>query len=302
MNAMKKLTISLSIFIIFCFQAKSQTKIEEKESYFKADLNYLNDLVYLGRKDSIAVPYVTATLGYYHKSGFYVSGALSYLPSSTQSKIDLITVDAGYDYTINDVFSGSVYGEKYFYNKSSNSIKSDISGVIDGSLTADLSAIQLGVDAGISFASKTDFTTTLSASHLFSFGEEKQGFSLNPSFNVNFSTLNFYEGLTNKKFGKKHLINNPNYLSISSTTVANKQGFTLMDFEFSVPMEYKFDKFVFYLTPYYAIPKNPITTTTDATITLRNGSTIKQQIDSTPWSEKNLTSLFYLEIGLNFSF
>ena len=173
---MKKLTISLSIFIIFCFQAKSQTKIEEKESYFKADLNYLNDLVYLGRKDSIAVPYLTATLGYYHKSGFYVSGALSYLPSSTQSKIDLITVDAGYDYTINDVFSGSVYGEKYFYNKSSNSIKSDISGVIDGSLTADLSAIQLGVDAGISFASKTDFTTTLSASHLFSFGEEKQGF------------------------------------------------------------------------------------------------------------------------------
>jgi hypothetical protein len=75
-----------------------------------------------------------------------------------------------------------------------------------------------------------------------------------------------------------------------------------MDFEFSIPLEYKLDKFVFYLTPYYAIPKNPITTTTDATITLRNGSTIKQQFDSTPWSERNLKSLFYLEIGLNLSF
>lgn len=299
---MKKITICLGILMTLCFQANSQTKDDTKESYFKADLNYLNDLVYLGRKDSIAVPYLTATIGYYHKSGFYLSGALSYMPSPTQSRIDLFTVDAGYDYTINDIFSGSVYGEKYFYNKSSNSIKSDISGVIDGSITADLTALQLGVDAGISFASKADYTTTLSASHLFAIGEEKNGFSLNPTFNVNFSTLNFYEGLTNRKFGKKHLGNNPNYLSINSTTVASKQGFGLMDFEFSIPLEYKLDKFVFYVTPYYAIPKNPIATTTDATITLRNGSTIKQQFDSTPWSEKNLTSLFYLEIGLNLSF
>jgi hypothetical protein len=299
---MKKFGLCLGILIFFCYHVNSQNKSVKNESYFKADLNYLNDLVYLGRKDSIAVPYLTATLGYYHKSGFYLSGALSYSPSSTQSRIDLFTVDAGYDYTINDIFSGSVYGEKYFYNKSSNSIKSDISGVIDGSLTADLTALQLGIDAGASFASKIDFTTTLSASHLFTLGDENNSFSINPSFNVNFSTLNFYEGLTNKKIGKKRLINNPNYLSLNSTTVASKQGFTLMDYEFSIPLEYKLDKFVFYLTPYYAIPTNPITTTTNATIVLMNGSTIKQQFDSTPWSEKNLKSLFYLEIGLNFSF
>jgi hypothetical protein len=147
-----------------------------------------------------------------------------------------------------------------------------------------------------------DFTTTLSASHLFTIGEENIGFSINPTFDVNFSTLNFYEGGTNKKFAKRGIANNPTYQSITSTTVASKQGFSLMDFELSIPLEYKSNNFVFYLTPYYAIPKNPITTITNATIKLRNGNTITQQIDSTPWSERNLKSLFYLEVGLNYKF
>lgn len=77
---MKKNCWSFCIVLFLSLQASSQiskAKDEEKESYFKADLNYLNDLVYLGRRDSIAVPYLTATIGYYHKSGFYLTGALS---------------------------------------------------------------------------------------------------------------------------------------------------------------------------------------------------------------------------------
>lgn len=302
---MRKCGLTLFFLIFISYQAISQdskSKKAERDSYFKLDLNYLNDLVYLGRKDSIAVPYLTATVGYYHRSGFYVTGALSYLPSPSESRIDLFTLDAGYDFQINNIFSGSIYAEKYFYNQSSNSIKSDIKGIMDASITADLTAVQFGIDAGISLASKTDFTTILGASHLFTIGEEDNSFSLNPTFNVNFSTLNFYEGLTNKKFGKRNVINNPTYQSISSSTIASKQGFSLMDYEISIPMEYKRNNLVLYLTPYYAIPKNPITTTTNATITLRNGTTIKQQFDSTPWSERNLASLFYFEVGLNYSF
>lgn len=292
---MKKYGISLCILVCFyskLFSQTSESKEEEKVSYFKADLNYLNDLVYLGRNDSLASPYLTATLGYYFKTGFHFTGALSYLSAPTESRIDLMAFNAGYDFSINEVFSGSINGEKYFYNKSSNSIKSDIAGIIEGAMAADLTAVQLGIDAGASFATKMDFTTTLSASHLFTIGEENNSFSLNPTFDINFSTLNFYEAETNKKFGKKHLANNPTYQSITSTTIASKKGFSLMDFEFSIPLEYMSNKFVFYLTPYYAIPQNPITTTTNATIKLRNGSTTTQQIDSTPLSEKNLNLYF----------
>ncbi|MEI8073786.1 MAG: hypothetical protein WCH78_03480 [Bacteroidota bacterium] len=285
-----------------CESQFSKSKSDEKESYFKTDLNYLNDLVYLGRRDSLRVPYLSATVGYYHRSGLFISGALSYLSSKAESRIDLFTVDAGYEFSINDILSGSIIGEKYFYNKASNSIKSDISGILDASMNADLSAIQIGMEAGVSFATKTDYTTTFTAAHNFNLEQNDKGFSINPSLNINFSTLNFYEAVTNKKFGKKHLINNPNYLSLTSTTVANKQGFTLMDFEFSIPIEYKINHTVFYLTPYYAIPQNPISTTTNATITLRNGSTLKQQLNSTAWSENNLNAIFYLEAGINFSF
>ena len=302
---MKIRILQLILFIFIGVQSMAQTgKMDSKEkgSYFKADLNYLNDLVYLGRKDSLNLPYLTATMGYYHPSGFFITGALSYSPTASANKFDLFTLDAGYDFSINDVFTGSIYGEKYFYNKSSNSIKSNITGILDGSLSADLNFLQIGVEAGLSFASKLDYTTTFSIAHLVNFDENEKGLSINPSLNINFSTLNFYEGVTNNKFGKKHLANNPNYVSVSSTTTAKKQGFSLMDLELSIPIEYKINGLGIYINPTFAIPKNPISTITNATINLRNGTVLKQQFDSTPWSEKNLNNLFYLELGLNYSF
>src|ERR1700733_16109732 len=50
-----------------------------RKSHFMASLTYLNNNVYLGRRDSVATPYLTPTFGYYHKSGLYISGSASYL-------------------------------------------------------------------------------------------------------------------------------------------------------------------------------------------------------------------------------
>jgi hypothetical protein len=295
----------LCIVLSFSVDSKSQKSNSDndtKKSYFKADINYLNDLIYLGRKDSIAYPYVTSTIGYYHTSGFYMSGAISYLAAANTSQIDLFTIDAGYEFDINNIFSGTVYGEKYFYNKSSNALKSDFKGIIDAALYANLNLVQLSIEGGVTFATKKDFTTSLGASHLFEIGEKGHQFSINPSFTINFSTLNFYEGNSNKTFTKKQQANNPNLLTISAITTASKQGFCLMDMELSLPLTYDFKAWSFYLTPYYCIPKNQVSTNTSAVITLRNGSVINQQFDSTPWSERNLKNQFYLEAGLTFSF
>jgi hypothetical protein len=301
----KKTLLFICIVLSISVDSKSQKSSSDtapKKSYFKADLNYLSDLIYLGRKDSVAYPYITSTIGYYHTSGFYLSGAISYLAAANTSQIDLFTIDAGYEFDINNVFSGTVYGEKYFYNSSSNALKSDFKGILDAALYANLNLVQLSVEGGVTFATKKDFTTSFAATHLFEIEKKGHKFSMNPSFTFNFSTLKFYEGNSNKTFTKKQQANNPNVLTVSATTTASKQGFCLMGTELSVPLTYEFKGWSFYLTPYYCIPKNQISTSTSAVITLRNGSVINQQFDSTPWSERNLKNQFYLEAGLTFSF
>src|SRR5277367_2583446 len=47
--------------------------IFKPKSFWLANINYLSNNVYLGRKDSILSPYFTASLGYYHKSGLFVN-------------------------------------------------------------------------------------------------------------------------------------------------------------------------------------------------------------------------------------
>jgi len=151
--------ISLCLYLSFAWHmAIAQTNATEhssEKSYFKADINYLSNLVYLGRKDSITTPYITSSIGYYHPSGFYASAAVFYIRPKPYQGIDLYTLDAGYDFKINDLFSGSVYAEKYFYNNSSNSIKSNISGMFDAALQADLGFLQINAEAGLSLQPKT---------------------------------------------------------------------------------------------------------------------------------------------------
>ena len=104
---MKKncLTLLLPAFcLVLSVTLHAQDSESEKESstdksYFKVGLNYINDNVYLGRKDSVKVPYLTPSIGYYHKSGFYITGSLSYLPTSGESRIDLYTVETGYSFS-----------------------------------------------------------------------------------------------------------------------------------------------------------------------------------------------------------
>ena len=59
------------------------------KSFWLANINYLNNNVYLGRKDSVPSPYITASLGYYHKSGLFVNASASYLMEPGQGRIDL---------------------------------------------------------------------------------------------------------------------------------------------------------------------------------------------------------------------
>ena len=138
------------LLVLFCFisinttQAQSvATPDNSKTSYWKVSGSYLTNSVYYGRQDSLVTPYLTPSIGYYDKSGFYVSGSLSFLMTKKSSGIDLSSLDMGYEFTATDKFSGVVYANKSWYNQSSSNIKSDIKGSLGTSLNYDLNAVQI---------------------------------------------------------------------------------------------------------------------------------------------------------------
>ncbi len=304
MNKFK--SISLCLFFILgtcCNYANAQTKKNEDsaKSYFKFTGSYLSNSVYNGRQDSLITPYITPTFGYYDKAGFYISGSASYLASAGESRIDVFYFDIGYDVDFTDRFSGSFYADKSFYNQTSTAIESAVKGYIGGSLSYDLNFFQVNGGADIMISTQADFALNFGLVHAFKFDDGENKFRITPSVLTNMSTLHFYEGYTDRKVGKKNR-QLPNLVSTTSTTTVLNNNFTLMDYEFSVPISYETKKISLFFTPTFAIPQNPIYTTTTTVNKLKNGISTSQTFDSTPLSERKLENVFYAEIGFYIKF
>lgn len=282
---------------------KDTTSKQHEKSYFETSFSFLSNSVYNGRHDSLPTAYYTPMIGYYNKSGFYITGSLSYMHSIEESRIDLFGLTTGYDFTIiKDKLTGGIYAAKSYYNKGSTSIKSDEKGSIGANLSSDFDIITLSIGTDVIFGSKTDIRSILSLSHEFNIeGENTSSWSLTPTASVVMSTLNSYEGYTNRRIGKNGLKRNPNLKSETSvTTINNHNGFTLMDYEMMLPIAYEARTWCISFTPQLSIPQNPIFTNTTTTYTyMKNRVPLVQTVNSTPESENTLKPEFFVELAVH---
>ena len=282
-----------------------QTEMKDsvpKKSYFKFSASYLSNYVYNGRKDSITTPYITPSIGYFEKKGFSTSISGYYLTATNQHRFDFFSIDINYKHEFTDGFSGSLMANRTFYNKSSTSLSSNIKGNLGGNLDYDFGFLELFVEGDALFSQKTDFALAIELEHEFVIKSGADEFKITPTFDVNFSTLNYYEGYLNKKLGKKMMQNNPNITSVNAITTVDNNRFTLLDYEFSLPMTYQTKQFVFFVTPTYAIPKNTIYTTTVTTTKLVGGVETVVTKNSTTTAERELKQNFFVEVGLYYKF
>lgn len=284
------------------FSQTNSIESEKSVSNWKLMASYLSDVIYYGRKDSIAAPYCTPSLTYTNKAGWYIGGSFSIYTGIGEKRIDMYAIDLGYDVDINDYFSGSFYANKSFYNDNSTAIKSDINASAGAILSYDFSIVQLNAGADVLFSQKSDIGFSLGLSREMNVGNEANGCTVTPSFITYFSTLHFYEGYTSKKSGK--LLNriNPNIKSIESVTTVDNAGMKLLDYEFSLNFDIEKETWGCFLYPNVALPQSPIFTTTRNTIKLNNGSQITSSVNSTPYSEKTMKPSFYVEAGLYLKF
>jgi hypothetical protein len=286
---LSKTVFILSTIFIFLFNstvfAQDPDSGSVKKSYFKFSLSYLTNSVYLGRKDSLAVPYITPEISYHDKSGFYIAGSLSYL-AGTGAQVDEGSVTAGFEFNSrNEKFSGDVYAAKYFVSSSSYSVREEVKGAAGGSLDYNTGPITLNSGIDLAFSTKTDVVLDLGLSHQFEFGNNKN-WSITPSTFLNAGTQNFYESyFTNRKYSqrRRRRVQNTNPVNV----IVKHKSFSVLDYEISLPVDYAAHKWGVFITPTFSIPENGFS------YSLNNGATYRSE---------NLSNSFYTEFGVFFKF
>jgi hypothetical protein len=292
-----RLICFFSVFLFAQLKSGAQQVVVEKAvvkpNPWRVGLSYLSDNVYQGRKDSVALPYATASFGYYHKSGLFLVGAASFVLGYSENRLDLVNVEGGYNYS-SDKVNFEISASKDFYSPQSFNVKSEIEGRLDAYFSYDLGFIEPNIQAGLNYAAQSDYGIGLGLEHSFSILEDK--LEMSPSFLANLSTENFNASYYSKRrySSDRRSKNKGNAASDVTAVLSNASKFQLMDYEFSVPTSYTVNNITLNFTPTYALPMNPSEVSTSQKQS--NGNTIQQ---TTP---EVLHNVFYWSLGLIYKF
>lgn len=272
------------LFLLLSFSAFSQEdSTQSKSPSLKFDLNYISNSVYLGRKDSSTLSYVTPGIFYTASSGFFASATLSFL--TQESRMDAASLEAGYEYAKGNL-DASLSAAKLFYNNQSVNVKSNESAGLNAYLTYETPYVTPVLNASTSFGNnQPDYFAGFGLEHSFYAGNT----TITPSATANGGTQHFYNGYYKlRKGGKKKS-------ATASVTqeVFNASAFKILDYELSAELTCKVKNISFYVTPFYAIATNPNVIVT--TLYRPNGTVLSSQ----PKTE-NLSNSFYCTVGLSY--
>lgn len=243
-----------------------------KQSFGRLSLNYSSDWIYAGRKDPIALPYLTAAAAYFHQSGLFVRGSASLLLKGTDKRVDQLKLTGGYAYYKNKLFWG-VYGSLFSFNDSSYAVLSEINASAYGYFGYDFRLFELTADAGTMFGEATDFTAGLDLSKtIYASGGRLR---MMPSVYLLGGSQQYYNSYyqirnteTKKRIGRGNGGSSGTVVTSDTTVVVeNSSKFRLLSYEFSLPVQYTTSRLRFGITPAFVIPVNPSIITIDQVTT-----------------------------------
>lgn len=288
--------IYLSILFVLPLGLLSQsntTTVKEKsndnQSYLLTDISYINDAIFMGRRDSIAAPYIFPSIGYFDESGFFADVSVSYLTSADESRVDLFLMSAGYLFD-SKKWSGSISGTAYFFNEESYNVQSETVGDITGTIGYDLDALEITLMASSYFnkESSTDIFAGLMLDHtVYAFDNS---LLINPSLAMYAGSQYFYQEYystsrlgSRKGQGKGTSVTEP--ISVANVEIKEASEFNLLNVELSLPLQYYHKQFIFSFTPTWAFPQSSATITTVDTV-----------------FEEDLKNVFYWSAGISYWF
>lgn len=270
-----KYLLSAILFLLFVSVSKGQ---DSTASNAKFSIYFENNSVYAGRKDSLTTPYLTPSIGYFHKSGFYASADASFLMRTGASRLDLTSVSAGYNHSFGN-FTANLSGRKYFYNNSSTNVKAEVTNEIDLSLTYEINNFSIWVEPGVYPGKNTDYYFISGIGKDFLIGEH---FDLFANYSFNAQTRNFYSDY----YAKRRLRTRNGMIPVTVTAVVtDSDKMQVLSSDFSFPLTYTKNNWSFSFTPTYSIASNPavLNLTFQPTIGPTIYKTIQEKISNTWW-------------------
>jgi hypothetical protein len=164
--------------------------ISDRNSELRIGLRYTSDYYFMGRADSAAAPYLTPSLAYYHKSGFFLRSSLSYLTSKDQGRIDMIAFTGGYDY-YGEKFALGASLTEYVFSDESYVVQAEMSTYLNAYAGYDFDVFMLFADASLGVSDGTDLFVGLDISRMFFMLRNKV--TILPSFTMNLGTQRYYD-------------------------------------------------------------------------------------------------------------
>ncbi len=228
-----------------------------KKSSFKIGADYLNNNVFMGRTGLTTTPIISPDIKYTFKPEIYISGGMDILPDNKKNKVDGGNLTAGYDFDITDDFSGGISYSKMFYNPNSTLIGSSITNTFSADFDYEIGDIitpSISANYSLNSGANADIFINGGISHDFIAVKpfaNNDDLIISPTVAINLGTQNFYDAYIKKKVFKSKKVG-----AAVAAFESNLGKFEALDYEFSVPLEYKIGHLMFEFIPTYAVVQN----------------------------------------------
>jgi hypothetical protein len=276
---MKSISILLLIFIIVLnnsdkawaqsYKISSYDSLYEK-SQLRIGLRYTSDYVYMGRSDSAKAPYLSPSVSYYHKSGFFVRSSLSYLTAKGEGRIDMITLSGGYEYYKNNFALGASVSE-YFFSDLSYNVMAEMTTYLNAYIGYDFSLFMIYGDASLGMSEGSDLFAGVEINRTFYLLKSK--LLITPSVYMNAGSQQYYSEYINYRsaqtgsgggYGKGKGGGTVSGSSTTPTTeVVESNQFKILDYEAGLMATYKINNIRLFASSTWTFPVNPATLVND---------------------------------------
>lgn len=288
-----KLFLLLVFLLAFPFtesaqELKQTTSSPEGEpfSYLLSDVSYISDAVFMGRRDTIAAPYLLPSLGYYHKSGFYADASVSYLLAAGEGRVDLVMASVGYQNS-GERWSGGIAFTTYFFDDASYNVQSETATGLAGMLGYDWKVLETQVSLHSYFGAEDGTDIFLGVTLLKDLKDSRQRWLLRPQASLYAGSQYFYQAYynTNRLGNRKDSGRGQGGTMASGTELLIDEvaAFKVLNIEFGLPVYHFYKHWIFSVNPYLALPQSPAAV---------SGPDIEFREDLEP--------VFYLSAGLSY--
>lgn len=254
----------------------------QKKLFINPGFEYISDLTYAGRKNTVSTPVLTPYVNLILKKGFFLSTTAYVNMAKGHWGLDGAGITPGYVFRLSKHFYGYASGTKYFLADSSSLILASLKGSFDAGINFTPKLMNAGITFDYLLGNKHDFLAGINISKDLT-AKVFKGASLKISPTASFTagTQSFYETyytntITKKKTSSGSSSPNSNPIggilgdaqqnpdsSIITSVITEKQQkeirkFRPLNISIYIPVYLHVKKFQFDLTPTVVFPFNQV--------------------------------------------